>query len=1018
MDKTKALQLWEKRYGDREIAYDYAAQKMVKDDFENEASGYSWTVDLIKPASGGGRYTDDNLMIASSLTTKVRAGKPSFRFGNILFEVRKGKSYGTSALYDVTDRNHPLEVSSVRVENLEESAHLQRQKEIYGREKKNDFVLPNLSAIRKNVVKENAPEIQLEYEEKSPAVPAVMPMEEEIPETKNTLVEEATLESVMEPVEEAKIEETRVSLVEATAAKEEPVMVPLPEEEEEIVVDERNILIDALAQETADADLLRGLYQKSLVEKEILLQTKRNLSQNVLALKEASSLHYENCKKEQEKVQSLEKQVSECSASNKDALDAINLENAELKTELGTQLNEYARLEEIYQSVQEELARIKAEKDTLQSEKEALQLSLDQGKEANENSLQLLQAENARLQADTSSLKMELEALENKKAKLISEKEKMESVLQEKEEIHLRLSEEKESEWKAKEESFNQTIAEKEAEIQSLHERNESLSKEKDTLQSDVALADERVRNTECGNEELQKKIDDLTVALEEEKQTKENEKAQSEETIRKLREEKDDLNDSFLVTKAEKESAIAEKDSFYNKNVELNVELSGLKNENTELRSENEKLSRNMEANEESHKESISVLLKQKEEMEGKITFMTLGGDIEHYGEYLFYLSDNDKKNTKENIIEALNLNPSWHRKEEQRVNAIREGVDNIEGKIVCLDTCDVSYLEKEKADREKALSYWAMKFGDIEETTDFAGRVINISDYLDKHTGHGWNFFRIDSDEREYEGNIAVANLRTILDYRENESFTSNGESFHVVKENGINRIESESYVTDPYDLGRTLAITKENLNKVSPLIYLFVKCVGKNNGEADPAKLMEFYDVIDRTVKRTCPRSFIEMRAKTGKINYAFLTFDGNVEGAYKEALDYALLLNSYRNELRKEENGINGFIVLDQVMIPYSYRHLGFEQLLTQTKDVEMRAIHYEFIQTVIVNSLIKKSIHIGPSILDSLPLDQASLKGSDIGQSRSFSQIYNFTGHFNTYNFVFSLKKGNTEENNN
>ena len=131
-----------------------------------------------------------------------------------------------------------------------------------------------------------------------------------------------------------------------------------------------------------------------------------------------------------------------------------------------------------------------------------------------------------------------------------------------------------------------------------------------------------------------------------------------------------------------------------------------------------------------------------------------------------------------------------------------------------------------------------------------------------------------------------------------------------------------------------------------------------------------------------------------------------------------MDYALLLNSYRNELRKEENGINAVIILNQVEIPYSYRHFGFEQTLALSKDVEMRAISYEFIQTAIVNSTIRKTIHIGPSILDNLPLDQSSLKESYIGQTKSFSEIYNFKKRFYTYNFVFSLKKESKEDGNN
>ena len=48
MDKNKAYQLWEERFPNRDYVYDYAAQKIVKEDFENEASSYSWTIDFIR----------------------------------------------------------------------------------------------------------------------------------------------------------------------------------------------------------------------------------------------------------------------------------------------------------------------------------------------------------------------------------------------------------------------------------------------------------------------------------------------------------------------------------------------------------------------------------------------------------------------------------------------------------------------------------------------------------------------------------------------------------------------------------------------------------------------------------------------------------------------------------------------------------------------------------------------------------------------------------------------------------
>ena len=146
---------------------------------------------------------------------------------------------------------------------------------------------------------------------------------------------------------------------------------------------------------------------------------------------------------------------------------------------------------------------------------------------------------------------------------------------------------------------------------------------------------------------------------------------------------------------------------------------------------------------------------------------------------------------------------------------------------------------------------------------------------------------------------------------------------------------------------------------------------------------------------------------MKTTYGKNGYVFLTFDGQAEGAYKEALNYAVLLNTYRFAMKKKfADEFNAYIVLNQLEVPLSLRHMNFEQLILASKNIEMKALQYDFILTPIINSTIKKSLHIGPSIIDKLPLDSSALKDSAIGHSYSFSEIYHFNGKYSVYNFIF------------
>ena len=1046
MDKNKAYQLWEERFPNRDYVYDYAAQKIVKEDFENEASSYSWTIDFIKPLSSGGFNQESNYLICSTLTKMLRQNKLSFRIGNAVFEVRKGKRYGTFSLFDVTDRNHPFDVSTVTEEMLEESYHLKRQKELYGRERQNSFVLPDLGNIRNNIVKENAPDIQMEYEEKKEenAIEPSLPVEETVVEEKTVepVVDEApVIEELVTENDDAVLSETEKTPAETTestlVAEEEPdvpaveeehfddeVKVVLLADEEENTVDERNVLFSTMKKEAEEADELRSLYHQDIAEKEKEKQTINTLSSSCLLLKENLVRLNEKLLEEKKKLEEYKAQISlndeNKEKENQEVITSLNNDNASLKAELGKQYNEYEILQAQYQEICSKYASLEQEKKELEDS-----LALASSKD---ETIKQIQQEKDELNAQIAKLQEAIKEKEKEFSSLNADLESMKTSLTEKENEITRLqslcaeSSSKEdsmnSEFNQKKNDYERMLNEKESENITLKNDNRYYLNQIDQFKTEKVMQDERFRNVSLENDELRKQIQDIKESSSAKEDEKEKEYQELNQKYEDLKKENESLSSAQIAYTAEKESILSDKEALYDKTVQLNVKLNENQTTIDKLTQENESLQKELEENQAAHKEAVSLLMKQKAEADGKVLFMTCGGDVEHYPEYLFYLADSDKTNTQENALEALALYPSWHRKDEQRVSTLLDGEKTDNANVSLLSESDVSYLEEEKENREKALSYWAMKYGDIDQTTDFAGRVININNYLDKDNSHGWNYIKVNSHDREYDGNIVIANMRTLLDYKESEDFKSNGQSFKVVEENGAYHIESKDYVTDPYNLNKTLQITKENRAKRSPIIYLFVKVLGNNNAAPDSGKLLEFYDLIDRTVRRTCSRSFIEMKTMTGSANYAFLTFDGTIDGSYKEALDYALLLNSYRNELRKEENGINAVIILNQVEIPYSYRHFGFEQTLALSKDVEMRAISYEFIQTAIVNSTIRKTIHIGPSILDNLPLDQSSLKESYIGQTKSFSEIYNFKKRFYTYNFVFSLKKESKEDGNN
>ncbi len=105
MNKEQATKLWEQIYGGKEEAYDFSSARLLKDDFEKEGCDTGWTVDRKQES---GPFTPDNVIIASLSSVRIRNKRNSFRIGNRLYEIRKGKKYKTYSLYDVTDSKNPI----------------------------------------------------------------------------------------------------------------------------------------------------------------------------------------------------------------------------------------------------------------------------------------------------------------------------------------------------------------------------------------------------------------------------------------------------------------------------------------------------------------------------------------------------------------------------------------------------------------------------------------------------------------------------------------------------------------------------------------------------------------------------------------------------------------------------------------------------------------------------------------------------------------------------------------------
>ena len=79
------------------------------------------------------------------------------------------------------------------------------------------------------------------------------------------------------------------------------------------------------------------------------------------------------------------------------------------------------------------------------------------------------------------------------------------------------------------------------------------------------------------------------------------------------------------------------------------------------------------------------------------------------------------------------------------------------------------------------------------------------------------------------------------------------------------------------------------------------------------------------------------------------------------------------------------------------------------MLNELDDIDLRAIKYTVNNVSIVDSIIKRTVHIGPQIIKNLPVDPKQLVESKIGQG-NFAVAYNFNDHFYEMPYIYDIMK--------
>ena len=662
-----------------------------------------------------------------------------------------------------------------------------------------------------------------------------------------------------------------------------------------------------------------------------------------------------------------------------EALEAEKAQNAHNIEELQKKISE---LEDINAQKNEELNRINTEKS------EAIQKF--------DKQLELNNSENEKYQKTS----VELEELKNKFQELAPLKAKVEEL-------------------NAAIDLVNQDTVSKERKIQQLLNEKADLNKIIDELKN-KNLTDEKEylqiselkKESDANLLEYQNQIEDLT-KINNEKETALNELQQKlvllKEELNKNEQEKAELIKNNQLTDEDKaklsqslseaQSSIVALTSKYN---ELNDEFNDVQNKYQSLVSEKEELLKKEEA---ISQENID-LQNSKQNLSDELTrtkeylFMTEQQiSITKYDEVKTWLSEKNLSFDKENLKKYLDEHP------EAKISD-RQFYDVEADSLVLEENLTALALRKQKA--IKAKEFYQELYGSDNDIVDFSGREIKFNAYGDKKSKYGWNYVLYDEKKEESPDNVLIANIKSLADFKRDSSFITNGHSFIVSEIGGKPCVTSQDFVTDPYNFSQALQVSENQIKQKSHLIYIFIRLIGASLSIIDKNSIYKFVDIIDKTAKKCCPKSFIDMQVNIdSNMDYISIIFDGENDDAYREATEYAILINSYRRNFY-DLNMLNAIIILDEIEVPYTLRHVTFKELITKVEDQGLTVIKYDLLHKII-NSTIKRTIHVGKQIKDKIGEYQNSLRPSTLARGE-FAEVYHNDYSYNELNLIYNLRR--------
>ena len=216
---------------------------------------------------------------------------------------------------------------------------------------------------------------------------------------------------------------------------------------------------------------------------------------------------------------------------------------------------------------------------------------------------------------------------------------------------------------------------------------------------------------------------------------------------------------------------------------------------------------------------------------------------------------------------------------------------------------------------------------FYDEEEETDFANREIHFDDFRNENSKYGWDICLINVQVGPVEGNLMVANIETIKEKNNKNSFTANGYKFQIHKdEMGGYTLFSPDIIADKFDVASIL----KYINAEEKELFMSYTIIDLSNAKRYRRNdldllLMKFAKLVQGLTIDM--KNFI--RTEINETNI-IIYFNCEYQADTRKVMEFNVLLNTYKIMFENKHH-IAIDIASDLINVPENYKFMTLDKL---------------------------------------------------------------------------------------